>query len=76
MGFSMEPCRGNGLNMFFESEFVNVTTTAIQLNGNVDETLVASSTFVNVPQPLTGGTGALLLFRWMPFWPSRGMHDG
>ena len=59
-GFWFDPCRGNGLNMFFECEFENLTA-GIRLNDDVDETMVASSKFSNVGVPVSGGTGTTLL---------------
>ena len=61
VGVWMDPCRGNGLNMLFESQFENVGTVAVRLNGNTDETLVASSRFLNAPMAVTGGTGTTLM---------------
>jgi hypothetical protein len=61
VGFQMDPCRGNGLNMIFESQFENISSTAVLLNGNTDETLVASSRFINVPVAVTGGTGTTMM---------------
>jgi hypothetical protein len=60
-GFWFDPCRGNGLNMFFESSFENLTDHAIRLNDDVDETMIASSRFINVGVPVSGGTGTTLL---------------
>ena len=58
--FWLDPCRGDGLNMFFESKFENLAA-GIRMNDNVDETMIASSKFSNVGVPVSGGTGTTLL---------------
>jgi hypothetical protein len=58
--FWLDPCRGDGFNMFFESKFENLAA-GIRMNDNVDETMIASSKFSNVGVPVSGGTGTTLL---------------